>query len=55
MPAIKRDEDDLTKSKETLKVGEDPYLSVKDVTSNKISLLETMEKIDNKKRPAIPF
>ena len=34
MPAIEREESDQTKSKETLKVGEEPpYLSVKHVTS----------------------
>ena len=53
MPALERKESDQTMSKESLKAGEDPYLSVKHVTS-KGSLL-AVEKNDNKKRPAIPF
>jgi hypothetical protein len=40
-------------SKESLKAGEDPYLSVKHITS-KGSLL-ALDNNDKKKRPAIPF
>lgn len=53
MPALERKESDQTMSKESLKAGEDPYLSVKHITS-KGSLL-AVDKNDNKKRPAIPF
>jgi hypothetical protein len=53
MPAIEREETDQTISKESLKAGEEPYLTVKHVTS-KGSLL-ALETNDKKKRPAIPF
>jgi hypothetical protein len=54
MPAIDREQSEHAKSKETLRTIDDPYHSVKHVSS-KVAMLVMNEGTDKKKRPALPL